>query len=364
MLRKNNHRQFRTGMTLAALALIATAVPAQAQFNVIGSPFVPAGPTIGTPLGGGVLNNIGFGTGLNTGFGSFNTGFNSGFILPLNSNFNGQLAAFNNQRANTSNFLDFNSRLAQFNSNRTATNTQFSAFNSALNVPAANFEAPNPVLFPANQNLLANTFTQVNPSLNPLIVNGPVPGSVGFSSFNTLNALNPSATGFQTFNTLANSFGGAGVPVTAQIQNVRIARARPAFNPTLPGSFVTPIPQEAMSQHAVAGSTGSTFVRQVTTNGPFFANPRLDAQGSAVVLPPLNQTTVVRPITTYGPFFANPRLDAQGSAVVLPPFNQTAVVRAVTTYGPFFANPRLDTARVRPAFGMGSGITVMGGRSR
>jgi len=340
MLSRNESNSKRTGMAIAALASLAVAGPTHAQFNAIGNPFNPAGPTIGAPIGGGVLSNIGFGTGLNTGFGSFNLGFNSGFTLPLNANFNNQLSAFNTQRANPSTFLDFNSRLAQFNANRTATTSQFSAFNSALNVPGSNFEAPNATLFPATQNLLGNTFTQVNPSLNPLIVNGPISGT-GFGNFNNFNALNPSATGFQTFNTLASGFGGAGVPVAAQVQNIaRTTRERPVYNPTLP----TAAQVAAAGQHAGFVATSNLN----TTLPPAGAGYRI----------PLATAVPTYPITVLPPVGAGYRVPITASTAGFP-----ALPPAGANYRIPLA-PRVMIGGANTAFGSGMGTApvVMGGR--
>ena len=333
-----------------ALGVAATATsPATAQ-----SLFTPSGPVIGSPLGGGVLNNIGFGAGANTGFGSFNTSFNSRFILPMNANFNSQLASFNTQRGFNTNLLDYNARLAQFNTDRTNTANQFSQFNSALNVPSANFSTPNPQLFPSTANLISSNGTLINPSINPLAVNNS--SSLGFNAFNTFNPVTARVV----------NFGSAGVPPIAQVQNLRTTTT------TQPATTVSP-----------AVMSGFPRPGQVTTYGPYFANPRLDASTGMQILQStgpqilqMNQTRAVgsfpQPgqVTTYGPYFANPRLDAMGGTQVIQPMMSTGFPQPgqVTTYGPYFANPRLDsvsfgTARTAFGTGMGSGSVVMGGRA-
>jgi len=322
MIYKRYNRAITTGMTFTALTLTAAFSPVQAQLN--NNAFFPSAPRILAPLGGGILGN-------QSSFGSPLRNLNPQF-----NTFGGQLAGFNSNRGAFPNqFVDYNAQLAAFNSQRTAFNSQFDRF-TANNVRVADFNT-------ANLNFAADgTFFQSNPSLNPLLVNGPATRSIGFNGFNTFNAMNPSATGFQTFNTLANNFGGAGVPVAAQVQNItRISRAKPAYNPTLPASFVAPFPtaaQLAAASHLNTGlpPVGSDYRIPSATTAPTYPITALPPVGAGYRIP-LAGATVTYPIMGLPPVGANYRIPL-GSRVMI--------------------------GGASPAFGMGSGITVMGGRSR
>lgn len=322
-------------MIVAAVALL-TAPAAHAQL------FVPSGPTVGTPLGGGVLRNIGFGSGLNTGFGSFNLGFNSGVVLPLNANFNSQLASFNDQRTINPNLVDFNAQLANFNANRTSTNQQFSALNSALNVPSANFAAPNPLLFPNTQGLVTSGFNQINPTVNPFVINGPVSGSIGFSGFNTFNPLSGAGTGF----------GGSGIPATAQLQNItRVTRARPAYNPTLPNPPASQYPSAALLATGAVPSHSTAMVNP-TWIGPYG---------------PLRRTNPLMDIQTVQRITTAPVGMTQTAPVFSPTWPNNVTPTWIGPYGTLRrTNPLMDSVGVtRAAFGsgLGAGSVVMGARS-
>jgi hypothetical protein len=334
------------GALTAAVALGAAGAQVNAQ-----SLFAPSGPVVGSPLGGGVLNNIGFGAGANTGFGSFNTAFNSRFILPMNANFNSQLASFNTQRGFNTNLLDYNARLAQFNTDRTNTANQFSQFNSALNVPSANFSTPNPQLFPSTANLISSNGTLINPSISPLAINNS--SSLGFNAFNTFNPVTAGAV----------NFGSAGVPPAAQMQNfVRVTRTKPAYSPTLPNPPASPYPTAAE-----IAAANQMYGAQATASN---LNVGLPPVGSNYRVPlatqPINGFIALPPV---GSNFRAPLMtQATSPFAPLPPVGSNYRIPLVTqTTNPFAPLPPVGSNFRIPlgasASAFGTGAVVMGGRT-
>jgi len=175
------HNHFKTGLTLAALALVAVACPARAQFNNGFNPFFPVAPRMLTPLGGGVI------------FNNFDNGFAGGI-------------SFGN--AAISNGVDNAFTATTFTSNRPT----FGRIGTNNSIPNG-FQVPSTIVDPFTGSIRTidqSLFFQTNPGFSPLVVN-----AVNGSTVLTQGALNNQ---FPQFNN----------------QPVRIFRAAPIFNPTVP----------------------------------------------------------------------------------------------------------------------------------
>jgi len=202
--------KIKLALTLATLAFIATAKPAQAQFNNGLNPFFLSGPRMLTPLGGGVV------------FNDFGNGFGGSSGISFGN------AVASNGVNNAFTATTFTSTRPTFG--RTGTN------NSIPN----GFQIPSTIVDPFTGSIRTidqSLFFQANPGFSPLVVN-----AVNGSTVLTQGALNNQ---FRQFNN----------------QPVRIFRAAPIFNPTIPNqpasayAGVANMPANSMS--ASSQNTGS-----------------------------------------------------------------------------------------------------------